>query len=48
MDSPLTDLIASGLFRHSKYCVTVSVIIGETVGSASDPPLCAFTAIDGE
>ncbi|KAK2569651.1 Macrophage mannose receptor 1, partial [Acropora cervicornis] len=46
VDGPFTDLIASRLYRHSKYCVTVSVIIGETVGSESDPPLCAFTAID--
>ena len=48
VDGPFTDLIVSRLYRHSKYCVTVSVIIGETVGSESAPPLCAFTAIDGE
>lgn len=48
VNGPFTDLTVSRLYRHSKYCVTVSVIIGETVGSESDPPLCAFTAIDGE
>lgn len=48
VNGTFTDLIVSRLYRHSKYCVTVSVIIRETVGSESDPPLCAFTAIDGE
>ncbi|XP_067028196.1 uncharacterized protein [Acropora muricata] len=46
VNGTFTDLIVSRLYRHSKYCVTVSVIIGETVGNESDPPLCAFTAID--